>query len=190
MDGLGWLWGLLLLGLLGGLGIWAIGQYNMLVKLRNAVEEAFSTMDVYLKKRFDLVPNLVETVKGFAAQEREVLTQVTEARSMIQSATTTEDKIAGENMLTGALRSLFAVSEAYPDLKSNVNFLDLQQQLQSIEVDIAQSRKFYNGVVKQMNNRVEMFPSSIFANLFGFTRFPFFAVADEVERENVAVSFA
>jgi len=190
MDGFGWIFGLLGIGVLAALALWAIGQYNMLVKLRNAVEEAFSTMDVYLKKRFDLVPNLVETVKGFADQERDVLTAVTQARSMIQSAVTTEDKIEGENMLTGALRSLFAVSEAYPDLKSNVNFLDLQQQLKDIELDIAQSRKFYNGVVKQMNNRVEMFPSSIFANLFGFSRFPFFAVADEGERENVAVSFS
>jgi LemA protein len=187
---MGWLFALIVFGVLAVLVVWGIGQFNMLVRLRNAVEEAFSTMDVYLKKRFDLVPNLVETVKGFAAQERDVLTAVTQARSMIQSATTTEDKIAGENMLTGALRSLFAVSEAYPDLKSNVNFLDLQRQLQSIEGDIAQSRKFYNGVVKQFNNRVEMFPSSIFANLFGFSRFPFFAVADEVEREAVAVSFA
>ncbi|MCL2818364.1 MAG: LemA family protein [Actinomycetia bacterium] len=188
--GLGLIGLLGLLGLLAVLALWAIGQYNMLVKLRNAVEEAFSTMDVYLKKRFDLVPNLVETVKGFAAHESGVLQAVTEARSMIQSATTTEQKIEGENMLTGALRSLFAVSEAYPDLKANQNFLDLQRQLNVIETDIAQSRKFYNGVVKQFNNRVEMFPSNIFANIFGFTRFPFFEVASEVEREAVAVSFA
>ncbi|MCL2491414.1 MAG: LemA family protein [Coriobacteriia bacterium] len=187
MEFLGWL---IPLGLLAVLAVWAVSQYNMLVKLRNAVEEAFSTMDVYLKKRFDLVPNLVETVKGYAAHESGTFQAVTEARSMIQSATTTEEKVAGENMLTGALRSLFAVSENYPDLKANVNFMDLQRQLQSIETDIAQSRKFYNGVVKQMNNRVEMFPSNIFAQIFGFKRFPFFAVADEAEREAVAVSFA
>ena len=178
----------LIFGLLALLALWVVGIYNGLIKLRNAVNEAFSTMDVYLKKRFDLVPNLVETVKGYASHEAGTLEAVTAARAAIASAGTAEERVAGENMLTGALKSLFAVSESYPDLKANTNFLDLQRQLQTLETDIAQSRKYYNGVVKEMNNKVEMFPSNIFANMFGFSKFPFFEVA-EVERENVAVSF-
>jgi LemA protein len=172
------------------LALYAISNYNVLVKLRNSCDEAFSTMDVYLKKRFDLVPNLVETVKGYASHESKTLEAVTTARSAISNATSVEGKVAGENMLTGALKSLFAVSEAYPDLKANTSFLDLQKQLQSIETDIAQSRKYYNGVVKEMTNKVEMFPSKIFAGIFGFVKYPFFAVADETERENVQVSFS
>jgi LemA protein len=182
--------GLVVLVALIGIVFWAIGNYNVLVKLRNAVDEAFSTMDVYLKKRFDLVPNLVETVKGYASHEAGTFEAVTAARAMIAGATNPEQRVEGENMLTGALKSLFAVSEAYPDLKANTNFLDLQGQLQVIEQDIAQSRKYYNGTVKQMNNRVEMFPSNIFANVFGFSKYPFFTVTEEAERENVAVSFA
>lgn len=168
----------------------AIGIYNSLVQLRNSCDEAFSTMDVYLKKRFDLIPNLVETVKGYADHESKTLEAVTAARSAISSAGSTADKVAGENMLTGALKSLFAVAEAYPDLKANTNFMDLQKQLQKIEDDIAQARKYYNGVVKGMNNKVEMFPSNLFAGIFGFKKYPFFTVADESERDNVKASFA
>jgi len=181
---------LLLLVLLIVLTLWGVSNYNVLIKLRNSCDEAFSTMDVYLKKRFDLIPNLVETVKGYAAHESKTLEAVTAARSAISQATSIEGKVAGENMLTGALKSLFAVSEAYPDLKANTNFMDLQGQLQKVETDIAQSRKYYNGTVKQMNNQVEMFPSNIFAGIFGFAKYPFFAVADETERENVQVSFS
>jgi LemA protein len=178
------------LGVVIGIAIMAISSYNGLVGLRNSCDEAFSTMDVYLKKRFDLIPNLVETVKGYAAHESETLAAVTAARSAISGAGNTADKVAGENMLTGALKSLFAVAESYPDLKANTNFMDLQKQLQKVEEDIAQSRKYYNGVVKGMNNKVEMFPSNIFAGIFGFKKYPFFTVAEESERENVKVSFA
>lgn len=127
-----------------GLALFVIGGYNGLVKLRNLVEEAFATMDVYLKKRYDLIPNLVETVKGYAAHEAGTLEKVVQARNMAASAGSMEDRIQGENMLTGALKNLFALAEAYPDLKANTNFMDLQAQLQKVEEDIANSRKYYN----------------------------------------------
>ncbi|MGI6736793.1 MAG: LemA family protein [Anaerovoracaceae bacterium] len=169
--------------------IWLIAAYNSFIGARNNVEESFSTMDVYLKKRFDLVPNLVETVKGYASHERETLSAVTQARSAVQSAGTTEERMRGENMLTDSLRSLFAVSEAYPDLKANQNFLDLQQQLRRLEEDIANSRKYYNAVVKRFNNMCEMFPSNIIASIFHFERRPMFEVESAEERNNVKVQF-
>jgi LemA protein len=166
-----------------------IGLYNSLVKLRNAVEEAFSTMDVYMKKRFDLIPNLVETVKGYAAHERETLERVIQARNFAQSASTTEDWIYGESQLSGALKSLFAVAENYPQLRANENFMDLQRQLQRAEEDIAQSRKYYNGTVRMYNTKTEVFPSVIVASMFRFGRKPLYEVADAAERENVRVQF-
>ncbi|MDD3350337.1 MAG: LemA family protein [Eubacteriales bacterium] len=180
----------IIIGVVAVLGIFVIATYNGFVKLRNAVEEAFSTMDVYLKKRYDLIPNLVETVKGYAAHEAGTLEKVVEARKMASSATTIEGKIAGENMLSGALKSLFAVAEAYPDLKANTNFLDLQQQLQKTEDDIANARKYYNAVVKEFNTKIEVFPSNLLAGLFRFGRKPLFEVADEGERERVEVKFS
>lgn len=165
-----------------------IGGYNGLVKLRNTVEEGYATMDVYLKKRYDLIPNLVETVKGYAKHESEVLEKVTEARAGVQSASSVEEKLKNENSLTGTLKTLFAVSEAYPELKANQNFLSLQNQLQKLEEDIANARKYYNAVVKEMNNRVEMFPTNIVAGIFGFKRQPMFE-APAQERENVTVKF-
>ena len=167
----------------------AIGMYNSFIKLKNSCEEAFSTMDVYMKKRFDLIPNLVETVKGYAAHEKETLEKVMAARNGIQSAATVEEKMAQENVLTGTLKSLFAVAEAYPDLKANTNFLDLQNQLQSVEEDIANSRKYYNAVVKQFNTKCEMFPSNIIASMFHFERKPMFEVDSAEERKNVEVKF-
>lgn len=169
--------------------LWIIMSYNGFVKLKNSVEEAFSTMDVYLKKRYDLIPNLVETVKGYAGHEKETLQNVTEARNMAQNAATVEEKLANENMLSGTLKSLFAVSENYPDLKANQNFMDLQKQLQTVEEDIANARKFYNAIVKMLNTRVEMFPSNLIARLFHFSRQPMFEVGTEGERENVKVQF-
>ncbi len=169
--------------------IWAIAGYNGLVRGRNSVEESFSTMDVYLKKRYDLIPNLVEMVKGYASHESETLDRVTRARSMIQSAGDAGQKLEGENQLTGALRSLFAVSEGYPELKANQNFLDLQEQLKSLEDDIANARKYYNAVVKNYNNRCEMFPGSILAGMFHFEREPMFEVSNVEERQNVKVDF-
>ena len=171
------------------LAIAFVGMYNSFIKLKNSCEEAFSTMDVYMKKRFDLIPNLVETVKGYAAHEKETLEKVMAARNGIQSAATVEEKMAQENVLTGTLKSLFAVAEAYPDLKANTNFLDLQNQLQSVEEDIANSRKYYNAVVKQFNTKCEMFPSNIIASMFHFERKPLFEVDSAEERKNVEVKF-
>ena len=167
----------------------AIGMYNSFIKLRNSCEEAFSTMDVYMTKRFDLIPNLVETVKGYAAHEKETLQNVIAARNNLQNASTTEEKLAGENALQGTLKSLFAVAEAYPDLKANTNFLDLQDQLKMIEEDIANSRKYYNAVVKQFNTKCEMFPSNIIASIFHFEKQPMFEVETAEERKNVEVKF-
>ena len=171
------------------LAIAFVGMYNSFIKLKNSCEEAFSTMDVYMKKRFDLIPNLVETVKGYAAHEKETLEKVMAARNGVQSAATVEEKMAGENALQGTLKTLFAVAEAYPDLKANTNFLDLQNQLQSVEEDIANSRKYYNAVVKQFNTKCEMFPSNIIASMFHFERKPMFEVDSAEERKNVKVKF-
>lgn len=169
--------------------IWVIASYNGFVKLRNSIEEAFSTMDVYLKKRYDLIPNLVETVKGYASHEKETLSRVIAARNMAASATTLEGRIEGENALQSTLKSLFAVAEAYPDLKANTNFLELQGDLRQIEGEIANSRKYYNAVVKTYNTKREVFPGVIIAGLFGFKKKPLFEVSSEAERENVRVQF-
>lgn len=166
-----------------------IVMYNGFIKLKNNCEEAFATMDVYLKKRYDLIPNLVETVKGYAAHEKETLTKVIEARNMAQGAATVEEKIAGENQLQGTLKSLFAIAENYPDLKANQNFLDLQNQLKKVEEDIANSRKYYNAVVKQFNVKCEAFPSNIIAGIFKFEKKSMFEVDSAEERQNVKVSF-
>lgn len=171
------------------IALFAMGSYNGLVKSKNQVEEAFSTMDVYMKKRYDLIPNLVETVKGYAKHESETLEQVTAARNAAMGATSIDEKLANENALTGTLKSLFAVAESYPDLKANTNFMDLQRQLQHIEEDIANSRKYYNASVKNLNNKIEMFPSSIFAGMFHFEKKPYFEVSSQEERENVKVQF-
>lgn len=172
-----------------GLALFVIGGYNGLVKLRNLVEEAFATMDVYLKKRYDLIPNLVETVKGYAAHEAGTLEKVVQARNMAASAGSMEDRIQGENMLTGALKNLFALAEAYPDLKANTNFMDLQAQLQKVEEDIANSRKYYNATVREYNIKTEVFPYNIIAGLFKFSRKPLYEVTEEAERQNVKVKF-
>ena len=169
--------------------IFVISSYNGFIKLKNKCEEAFSTMDVYLKKRYDLIPNLVETVKGYASHEKDTLEKVIAARNMAQGAKTLEDKIAGENMLQGTLKTLFAVAENYPDLKANENFMDLQNQLKTMEGEIANSRKYYNAVVKQFNTKCEMFPSNIIASIFHFERKPMFEVESAEERQNVQVKF-
>lgn len=171
------------------IGVWIAVSYNGFVKLKNGVEEAFATMDVFLKKRYDLIPNLVETVKGYAAHESGTLEKVVEARNMAQGATSIEDKVAGETVLSGTLKSLFAIAENYPDLKANQNFMDLQKQLQRVEEDIANARKFYNAIVKMLNIRVESFPSNLIAGMFHFTRKPMFEVDAEEERQNVKVEF-
>ena len=170
------------------IALWVIGAFNKFVKLRNIVEEAFSTMDVYLKKRYEMIPNLVEIVKQYSIHEKETLEKIVQARSMAINARSVEERGQNENMLSGALKSLFAISEGYPELKANENYLELQNELADLEDDISQSRKYYNGVVKVMNNKVEIFPSNLFAKLFGFNRYPYF-MADEYERQNVEIRF-
>ena len=169
--------------------IWVIASYNGFVRLKNSIEEAFSTMDVYLKKRYDLIPNLVETVKGYASHEKETFERVMAARNAAASATTVQGRIEGENALQSTLKNLFAVAEAYPDLKANLNFLELQGELRRIEDEIANSRKYYNAVVKTFNTKREVFPSSIIAGMFRFEKRPLFEVGAEQERENVKVQF-
>ena len=180
---------LVVIAILAILAVWLMAGYNSFIKLKNMIEEAFSTMDVCLKKRYDLIPNIVETVKGYAAHESSTLEKVVQARNMAQGSKTIEEKIANENALAGTLKSLFAVAEAYPDLKANVNFMDLQSQLKKIEDEIANSRKYYNGVVKDFNTKAESFPSNIIAGIFHFTRRPMFEVDSDEERQNVKVQF-
>lgn len=181
--------GYILLGLVVLIALYAVGGYNSLVSLRNQVEEAFSTMDVYLTKRYDLIPNLVETIKGYAKHEKETLEAVISARNKAVNATSMEGKIEAENAMSGVIGRLFALAEAYPDLKANTNFLDLQTQLKSIEDDIANARKYFNGVTRQYNTKIEVFPMNLLAGIFGFTKKPLFVVADEQQRQNVKVSF-
>ena len=179
----------IILGLIVIIGLWLVLSRNSFVSIKNQVEEAFATMDVYLKKRYDLIPNLVETVKGYATHESETFTKVTAARTAAMNTTSIDEKIANENALSGTLKSLFAVAEAYPQLQANTNFMDLQQQLKMLEDEIANSRKYYNAVVRTMNTKVESFPSNLVASIFGFKKQPFFEVGSAEERENVQVKF-
>lgn len=156
--------------------------------MKNRVDEAWSDIDVQLKRRYDLIPNLVNTVKGYAAHEKELFEKVTAARTAAMGAQTPADKQAAENMLSGTLKSLFAVSENYPDLKANQNFLELQRELTDTEDKIQASRRFYNGNVRDFNIKIETFPSSIIAGMLNFVKREFF-VADEKEKENVNVQF-
>ena len=166
--------------------IYILISYNSLVKLGNSVKEAFSTMDVYLKKRWDLIPNIVETVKGYAKYEKETLESVVKLRNSAYDKMSQDDKITANDQITGALSKLMALSESYPDLKANQNFLDLSSQLAKIEDDIANARKYYNAVVKNMNNKVQMFPSNIISKLFGFHEQKMFEISEK-EKENVKV---
>lgn len=169
--------------------IFLISTYNGLVRNRNQVEEAFSTMDVYLKKRYDLIPNLVETVKGYAAHEKETLEKVIRARNSAVQARDAADVIRSNETLGQSLRGIFALAENYPDLKANTNFLELQQQLRQVEEDIANARKYYNGCVKVYNDKTMMFPFNLVANMFGFKKVSMYEMTDAAERQNVKVSF-
>lgn len=180
---------IIILVVLGGIALWVMGAYNGLIAIKNKVEEAFSTMDVYLVKRYDLIPNLVETVKGYAKHESSTFEAVIKARNAAQSSGTIDEKIANENVLAGTLGKLFALAEAYPDLKANANFMDLQGQLKSLEEDVANARKYYNGAVRQYNTQIEVFPTNILAGLFKFTRKPLFEVDDDSQRKSVKVQF-
>ena len=167
---------------------WGIGTHNALIKLKNLVEEGWSTIDVQLKKRYDLIPNLVETVKGYAKHEGDTLEKVIAARNLAMTATG-DAKMAAENALTGTLKSLFALQEQYPELKANTNFMDLQNQLKLIENEIASARRYYNGTVKELNNKIEMFPSNIVAGFMKMEKRKFFELDSEEERKNVKVQF-
>lgn len=160
--------------------------YNSLVKSRNLVKEAFSTMDVYLKKRWDLVPNLVEVVKGYTSYENNTLTKITELRANAYNDLTMDKKININEQLTNAISSIIAVSENYPELKASENFLNLSKSLTKIEDDIANSRKYYNGTVRIYNNKIQMFPSNIVASLFSFKEASMFEAGIE-EKNNVKV---
>ena len=170
-------------------GIYTGATYNGLVKLKNAVEEGFSTMDVYLKKRWDLIPNIVESVKGYAKHEAQTLQNVISARNVRYGDMTEEEKMQANAELSRGLAAINVLAEQYPDLKANQNFLDLNKQLQKTEEDIANARKYYNAVVRNYNNKIEMFPSSIVANMFKFGKRQMFVIEDEAEKEVVKVQF-
>ncbi len=178
----------LILGVLLILGLYLVGQYNGFVVLKTRIQEALSGIDVQLKRRADLIPNLVETVKGYAKHEKEVFTEVTKARSALMKADSLEEKAKANNMLTSALKSLFAVAENYPQLQSSENFRDLQRQLEDTEDKVAYSRQFYNANVLEYNTKTQLIPTNIIANMFGFKQFDFFA-ANEEERKKIEVKF-
>ena len=165
-----------------------IGIYNSLVTLRQRTEESWSDIDVQLKRRYDLIPNLVETVKGYATHEKELLENVTKARNVAMGAQSIEDKSQAENMLSGTLKSLFAVSENYPDLKANQNFIELQRELSDTENKIQASRRFYNSTVMTLNTKIETVPSNVIAGMFGFIKKEYFEI-EEQEKEVVKVQF-
>ncbi len=169
--------------------IYFIATYNGFVRLKNNVKEAFSTMDVYLKKRWDLIPNLVETVKGYAKHEKETLEGVIKLRNSAYDKMSPEEKIETNQELSRGIVKIMALAENYPDLKANENFKDLSNQLTRVEEDIANSRKYYNAVVRNFNNKVQMFPSNIIAGMFGFREEKMFEITDEEQRENVKVKF-
>jgi LemA protein len=169
--------------------LWIAGAYNGLIRLRNQVENAWAQIDVQLKRRCDLIPNLVETVKGYAKHESQTLEKVIQARNIAMGAKTVGERAQAENVLTGTLKTLFAVAEAYPDLKANTNFIRLQEELTSTENKVAFSRQFYNDAVMTFNTKTEVFPTNIIANSFGFKRREFFEVKEEAVREAPKVSF-
>jgi LemA protein len=179
---------IVLLVVIAGLVLWVVGAYNGLISLKNQVANAWKQIDVQLKRRHDLIPNLVETVKGYAAHESKTLEAVVAARNQATAATGPADKAQAENVLTGTLRTLFAVSEAYPDLKANQSFQQLQAELSSTENGIASSREAYNSNVRSYNEGIQRFPTVILAGMFHFEKREYFE-ADETDRQNVDVHF-
>jgi len=169
--------------------LWVIYTYNRLITLRNRTKEAWADIDVQLKRRYDLIPNLVETVKGYAAHERELFEKVTEARTKAMAAQTVKEKGEAENFLSQTLKSLFAVAENYPDLKASVNFLELQRELTDTENKIQAARRFYNGNVRDLNIKIESFPSNIIAKIFNFQKAEFFEIEEAAVKEPVKVQF-
>jgi LemA protein len=179
---------IVILVILAVIAAWLISTYNGLVVLRNRIENAWSQIDVQLKRRTDLIPNLVETVKGYMGHEKEVFLKVTEARSALMKAEGVKDQAEANNMLTGALKTLFAVAENYPELKANENFMMLQEELSGTESKIAYARQFYNDTVLKYDNKRERFPSNVVANMFNFKEREYFEVP-ETDREPVKVEF-
>ncbi len=183
---------LIILAVVVALAGWLIAMYNGLIKLKNRVKEAWSDIDVQLKRRYDLIPNLVETVKGYAKHESETLENVIKARNEAMATQKTGDakeQAQAENALSSTLKSIFALAESYPDLKANQNFLELQRELTDTEDKIQASRRFYNGNVRDFNTKIETFPTNIFAGMLHFKKFEFFEIGDEKQRENVKVKF-
>lgn len=170
---------------------WFIGLYNSMVKLKLGTENAWSDIDVILKKRYNLIPNLVETVKGYAGHEKGTLEAVIKARQQAVNITSDniQNKIQAENFLSQALKSLFAVTENYPQLKADAHFKELMDQLQALETEIERARRYYNAIVRDFNTKVMVFPNSIVANMGGFQRLPFYEIEDATMRENVKVDF-
>jgi LemA protein len=178
----------IILGLIIAVILWAIATYNALVRLKNRVDEAWSDIDVQLKRRYDLIPNLVNTVKGYASHEKEVFEKVTEARTRAMGAGSAADKAQAENALSQTLKSLFAVAESYPDLKANQNFLELQRELTDTEDKIQAARRFYNGNVRDFNTKIQVFPNNMIAGSLGYAAREFFE-AEDGEKEPVKVEF-
>jgi len=168
--------------------LWLIGVYNGLIKLKNRVKEAWSDIDVQLKRRYDLIPNLIETVKGYASHEQATLEKVIQARNLAMNAKGNDDKVEAENALSSTLKSIFALSESYPDLKANQNFLQLQDELSDTENKIQAARRFYNTNVRDFNTKIQIFPNNAIAGMLKFEQQEFFA-ADEKEKENIEVKF-
>lgn len=179
----------IILGVVVAAALYVLTAYNSLVRLKNRMKEAWSDIDVQLKRRHNLIPNLVETVKGYAKHESQAFENVTKARAQAIGAQTPEAHAKAENMLTGALKSLFAVAEAYPELKANTNFLELQRELSDTENKIQASRRFYNGMVRDYNTAIETVPSNIIANMFGFKAAEFFELESEAEKAVPEVKF-
>ena len=186
MNNIGWI----ILGVVVLVLFFAVGIYNGLIQLKNKVDEAWADIETQLKRRYDLIPNIVETVKGYAGHEKTTLENVIKARNSAMSAGSIEGKAEAENVLRGTLKSLFALAENYHDLKANQNFLDLQQTLKDVEDHLQLSRRYYNATVRDFNTKVEIFPNNIFAGIFNFTRRDFFQTDSEEERKNVKVSFS
>jgi len=180
---------LILLGIIAAVVVFFVGIYNSLVTLRNRCQNAWAQVDVQLRRRYDLIPNLVETVKGYAKHESETFQKVTEARSNAMNAQNVKDQGQAENMLSGALKSLFAVAESYPELKANQNFLMLQEELAGTEGKIAYSRQFYNDSVMKFNTKQQVFPSNVVAGMFKFEEMEYFEIDEEAAREPVKVEF-
>ncbi len=179
---------LIVLAVIVFLGGFFVILYNRLIKQRNKVDESWSDIDVQLKRRYDLVPNLVSTIKGYAKHEKGVFEEVTKARAAAIKAEGPAEESRAEGALTNALKSLFAVAENYPDLKADKNFLDLQEKLAMLEEEIQKSRRYYNGNVRDFNTKIQVFPNNLFAGMLGFSKYEFFQ-AEEGEKENVKVDF-